>query len=108
VDFSNDAFWKELQELNTAGKLSSEQSRLYFSPTRQIFELYDLQNDPSELKNLSGLSETAELEHDLKLKLTEWMILERDYVPLPLPAEIRPDQPRRAAALPSASGVGKE
>ncbi len=85
VDFAGDPHWKELMTMHEQGKLSSELSRLYFSPTRPMFELYDLAADPHELRNLAGQTETASVEHDLKARLQEWMILERDYLPLPIP-----------------------
>ena len=85
VDFNNDPFWKELQQLNKDGKLSAELSRVYFSPARPMFELYDLVNDPREFNNLAGKKDAAEVEHDLKAALQEWMILNRDYLPLPIP-----------------------
>ncbi len=84
VDFAGDAFWKEVQLIHKDGKLSPELARLYFSPTRPMFELYDLESDPAELKNLAGQSENAALERSLKAALMEWMILERDFVPLPI------------------------
>jgi arylsulfatase A-like enzyme len=90
VDFNNDAFWKELQEMNAAGKLSPEMSRVYFSPARPMFELYDLQDDPREFENLAGKKDSAEVEHELKAALQEWMILERDFLPLPIPRGPRP------------------
>ena len=85
VDFNNDPFWKELQALNQEKKLSPEMSRIYFSPTRPMFELYDLQTDPREFHNLIGQPEAAGVEHELKAALQEWMILNRDYLPLPIP-----------------------
>ncbi len=85
VDCSNDEFWKELKSMNAEGKLSAEMSRLYFSPTRPMFELFDLKQDPSEFDNLIGKKEVSAIESDLKARLQEWMILERDYVPLPVP-----------------------
>jgi arylsulfatase A-like enzyme len=85
VDFAGDPMWKELQELNAAGKLSPLHARLYFSPTRPMFELYDLEADPHELTNLAGKPEAAAVEKELKAALQEWMILERDFVPLPVP-----------------------
>jgi hypothetical protein len=48
-----------------------------------MFELYDLQSDPVEMKNLAGKPEVAAVEKQLRDTLEEWMILERDYVPLP-------------------------
>jgi arylsulfatase A-like enzyme len=84
VDFRGDAFWKELAEMNAAGKLSADHSRVYFSPTRPLFELYDLERDPREFENLAGRKETAPIEKELKDALQEWMILERDFLPLPV------------------------
>lgn len=99
VDFAGDAFWKELQQMHAEGKLSSELSRVYFSPTRPMLELYDLQNDPREFENLIGRPETREIERELKQALAEWMTLERDFLPLPLGVGAQPNRPaaRRAA-----------
>ena len=85
VDLGGDPFWKELQQMQREGKLTPEMSRVYFSPTRQMFELFDLQEDPREFNNLAGKPEVAALERELKAALQEWMILERDYLPLPIP-----------------------
>ncbi len=94
VDFSGDVFWKELQQMNNEGKLSPDLSRLYFSPTRPMFEMFDLETDPSELKNLIDSPEHAAVVRELKAALQEWMILERDYLPLPVP----PPAPERVVA----------
>jgi N-sulfoglucosamine sulfohydrolase len=85
VDFAGDAMWKELQQMNREGKLSAEMARLYFSPTRPMFELFDLESDPSEFKNLIDSPEHAAIALELKAALQEWMILQRDYAPLPVP-----------------------
>jgi arylsulfatase A-like enzyme len=71
--------------MHEQGKLSPELDRLYFSPTRPMFELYDRAADPYELHNLAGQPESAAVERELKAALQEWMILERDYLPLPVP-----------------------
>jgi N-sulfoglucosamine sulfohydrolase len=89
VDFMNDPFWKELQQMNADGKLSPELSRVYFSPQRPMFELYDLEKDPREFENLAGTKSAAGVQHELKAALQEWMILERDFLPLPMGAEGR-------------------
>ena len=47
-------------------------------------ELYDLKKDPYELTNLISQKSYVEVELDLKAKLHEWMILQNDYVPLPI------------------------
>jgi N-sulfoglucosamine sulfohydrolase len=85
VDFAGDEMWKELVQMNKDGKLSPELSKMYFSPTRPIFELYDLEADPNELKNLAGTPDAADEEKKLKAALQGWMILQRDFVPLPVP-----------------------
>ena len=36
--------------MNKDGKLSPELSQLYFSPTRPMFELYDLEADPRRVE----------------------------------------------------------
>ena len=55
--------------MNAEGKLSPEMSRIYFSPTRPMFELYDLEKDPREFDNLAGKKEAATIEHELKAVL---------------------------------------
>lgn len=64
---------------------AAEVFEIYFSPTRPMFEFFDLENDPNELINLTGKKESAATEHELKAALQEWMILQRDFLPLPLP-----------------------
>jgi hypothetical protein len=44
---------------------------LFSSPTRAMFELYDLQADPAELNNLAGTSAAAVVENELKAALQE-------------------------------------
>jgi len=46
-----------------------------------MFELFYL----NELTNLIGKPEHVAIEKELKEKLQEWMIQERDYLPLPIP-----------------------
>jgi len=84
VDFASTDFWRDLRERNAAGNLSPELSRMYFSPTRPMFELYDLANDPSEFNNLAGRKEAEAIEQELRAALIEWMVVERDYLPLPI------------------------
>jgi hypothetical protein len=60
-----------------------------------MFELYDLEADPAEMKNLAGARENAAVEKELKGVLQEWMILQRDFLPLPVPPGNRTPQPRK-------------
>lgn len=84
VDFASTDFWKDLVARNEAGSLSPEHSRMYFSPRREMYELYDLEKDPGESNNLAGREEAAAVEQELRAALIEWMVLERDYLPLPI------------------------
>jgi arylsulfatase A-like enzyme len=89
VDFAGDPFWKELEQMHWDGKLDARMERLYFSPTRPMFELFDLQADPSEFHNLVGSEGAAAIEKELKAALQEWMILQRDFMPLPIGPEVK-------------------
>ena len=68
---------------NASGQLSADIKATYFSSPRPVYELYDLENDPSELDNLSGQTRVASDEQQLREALAEKMILDWDYLPLP-------------------------
>lgn len=85
VDFKNHALWRDLAEKNKTGELKEKYRSAFFAEPRSMFELYDLKNDPGEFNNLSGKQEFAEIEHQLKTVLHEWMIVNQDYLPLPIP-----------------------
>lgn len=83
VDSSGGSAWTQMKEANAGGKLTPEIVSTYFTTPRPVYELYDLQEDPSELKNLSGKADLAEIESQLRLALAEKMVLDFDYLPLP-------------------------
>jgi N-sulfoglucosamine sulfohydrolase len=83
VDSAGGALWKEMQAANAAGKLAAPLVKTYFTAPRPVYELYDLQSDPSELENVSGRPEHAAVEQELREKLAEKMIVDQDYLPLP-------------------------
>jgi arylsulfatase A-like enzyme len=85
VDFYKMDFWKELVQMHKDGKLDAKIEKLYFAPTRPMFELYDLVKDPNEFNNLAGTPEAAPVETELKAAMQEWMIMQRDFIPLPVP-----------------------
>jgi arylsulfatase A-like enzyme len=87
VDFAGQPFWQKLQEQNKNGTLDTRYRQLFFSEHRPIFEFYDRINDPHELNNLAGNPAYAEQEHTLKAELQKWMILNRDFLPLPIPPQ---------------------
>lgn len=84
VDSSGDRYWKAMAALNKEGKLAPEFVRAYFTTPRPVFELYDLEHDPGELNNVAGEREFAKVERELKTALQEKMILDYDYLPLPM------------------------
>ena len=84
VDFSGGPSWKATIKAAAAGQVPASLVPFYMGKERPLFEVYDLVNDPDELHNLDGNPEAAQIEYELKAALHEWMILERDYLPLPL------------------------
>jgi hypothetical protein len=85
VDSANEDAWRDMVAANEAGRLAPELQLAYFTAPRPVYELYDLERDPSELNNLSGHRELATIERELRSALTEKMITDFDYLPLPAP-----------------------
>jgi N-sulfoglucosamine sulfohydrolase len=83
VDSASGALWKSIQQLHESGSLSPALAATYFTTPRPVYELYDLEADPSELNNLSGKAELAQVERELRIALTKKMIQDFDYLPLP-------------------------
>lgn len=84
VDSRNDPSWKEMVAAHAEGKLAPAFVKAYFTTPRSTFELYDLDADPGELRNLAGEPEYREQELALKRALTEKMVLDWDFLPTPL------------------------
>ena len=84
VDSGGDSYWQRMTALHAEGKLAPEFERAYFTNPRPVYELYDLQHDPGELTNLAGQAQYRSIERELKVALQEKMILDYDYLPLPL------------------------
>ncbi len=84
VDFQGGPAWKSTVKAAEQGKVPAALVPLYTGMERPLFEVYDLTNDPNELDNLAGKKQASEVEAKLKAAMQEWMILERDYLPLPL------------------------
>jgi arylsulfatase A-like enzyme len=97
VDSAGGAAWTQMKAAHAAGRLAAGLVATYFTTPRPVYELYDLEVDPSELNNLSGRSEVAALERELRVALAEKMILDFDYLPLPaIPDQSPGSQPRNA------------
>ena len=88
VDSAGGSAWTQMTAANSEGKLSAGLQATYFTSPRPVYELYDLEADPSELNNLSGHSELAPIEGELRLALADKMLLDCDYLPLPAMLEI--------------------
>jgi N-sulfoglucosamine sulfohydrolase len=75
--------WLAIQKAQSEKTLPPLYSRLYFQKPRPVFELYDLKEDPHELKNLAGDSDHKDLETEMCQELDKWMVWQQDYLPLP-------------------------
>ncbi len=85
VDFAKTEMFRELARMNESGQLAPRFGKLYFSPTRPMFELYDLETDPHEQRNLADDPALRSVRDDLILKLTYKMIEDEDFATLPHP-----------------------
>ena len=83
VDSAGGAAWTQMKDANNAGQLSAGVKATYFQTPRPVYELYDLEKDPSELNNVAGNREHAKVEDELRMALSEKMIVDFDYLPLP-------------------------
>lgn len=83
VDMPGKAAWKAIQTAHNANRLSLLHRRLYFQQPRPVVELYDLRDDPLELRNLAGRESVFDIERSLREELESWMIREHDFLPLP-------------------------
>ena len=83
VDSAGGAGWTQMTAANEQGKLAAGLRTTYFTTPRPVYELYDLDADPSELTNLSGQTAVHAIELELRTALTEKMIVDFDYLPLP-------------------------
>lgn len=84
VDSANDPGWKDMQKAHAEGTLDKKLDRAYFTNPRPIYELFDLDEDPSELTNLSGNPELAAIERGLRKALIEKCVKDYDFIPPPV------------------------
>lgn len=90
VDSSSGAAWTQIKQAHAEGRLASGVDATYFTAPRPVYELYDLDADPSELTNISGQPQFAAAERELRIALAEKMILDFDYLPLPAIPDEKP------------------
>ncbi len=87
VDSMNDAGWKETVAAHAAGKLPAALDKAYFGK-RPVWEMYDLQEDPSELRNIYGTPDLAAIVKEMQVYMQECMMRDSDFLPLPLPLTV--------------------
>ena len=62
-----------LRELHAQGKLPALTEKLLFAPVRPAEELYDLQSDPHETRNLAADPNYAKTLEQMRARLERWM-----------------------------------
>ncbi len=82
VDMPRGEAWQAIQAQLKKRALSQLHTKLYFQNPRPIFELYNIKEDPFQVRNLSGEKEFSEVEKNARQRLDQWMIRESDYLPL--------------------------
>lgn len=75
--------WRQVKDAKEKGTLQKELLATYFTTPRPVYELYDLDEDPSELHNRSGDPKLAKVEAELRKAMAEKMLLDCDYLPFP-------------------------
>jgi arylsulfatase A-like enzyme len=75
--------WNSIAAEHKAGRLRPELSRSLFGKPRSLYELYDLQNDPAELRNLAEDPAHQETLARMRAALTRWMNETNDFLPPP-------------------------
>jgi arylsulfatase A-like enzyme len=83
VDMVKTDAWQEVVKANSENRLSDLIKSFYFYKERPVFELYDLENDPFESKNLAGQKEFKEIEKSLRDEIEKKMLVDHDFLPLP-------------------------
>lgn len=84
VDSQRDPGWQAMKAAYDERKLAEPFVKAYFTTPRATFELYDLDADPGELKNLADDPNFKEPLLELKRALTQKMVLDWDFLPTPL------------------------
>ncbi|HEY1065088.1 MAG TPA: sulfatase [Pirellulales bacterium] len=93
-----------LRRQRDAGTLPDHLQRQLFTAPRPKYELYDVQTDPAELKNLANDPAHQDALHVLQKELQQWRQATRDFIP----AERRPDGFDRETGEPVSSPRSRE
>ncbi len=87
--------WNLIKELAGEGKLTPEQAFLA-APTRPAEELYDLEKDPYEIRNLAASPEHADTLKRLQRELERWIEATKDQGRTPEPPDLLDALERKA------------
>jgi arylsulfatase A-like enzyme len=85
LDLANSPSWMAIQQLHNEKKLPTELEQRYFASPRPEVELYDLEADPFQLKNLAADSSQKQVVQNLQQLLSDWMISTNDFLQPPIP-----------------------
>ncbi|MCC6859669.1 MAG: sulfatase [Bryobacterales bacterium] len=88
-DLADSPTWAAIQRLGRRGELKPEHLSM-LEPSRPLLELYDLESDPDEFRNLATDPAHAATLEDLKRRLSAWMHATYDFLP---PAYAQPGEP---------------
>ncbi len=80
LDLEGSPSWQSYLALGKSGRLSAVHRQL-LAPRRPEVELYDLEKDPDEFRNLAGEASHAETVRRLQETLSEWMQATNDFLP---------------------------
>jgi arylsulfatase A-like enzyme len=80
ADAVRSATFQNMRSLRDAGKLTPEQSRCFTTP-RPTEELFDLDADPWELKNLAQEAEFETVLAEMRQRLDRWIQTTKDQIP---------------------------
>jgi N-sulfoglucosamine sulfohydrolase len=69
--------WNLVKQLKSEGKLDAVQA-LFTAESKPIEELYDLQTDPHEVRNLAPMPEHAGRLHEMRTLVDRWIVDTRD------------------------------
>lgn len=84
VDMVKTNAWDDIVKAHSENRLSEMHQNFYFYKERPFFELYDLQNDPFELNNLSGRPELKDVEKTHREEMERKMVIDHDFLPMPV------------------------
>lgn len=95
ADIGKSYAWRSLLKIKASGKLTTAQTPLFHNP-RPKYELYDLQNDPNEIHNLSSNPNYTEIKTELIAQLEKWKAETGDFPPT---SRRRPDNTDRETGI---------